>query len=101
MLVNRFYQARLETAVENPMNWNMAGIIPAAFAGIGLAAANILLVFSYKAGGTAALVGIMQNIAAVGMTMLVGYLLLGEVIRPVQMAGVAVALVGLFFIIKG
>ncbi len=101
MLANRLYVSRLEDAAQNPVNWNIAGILPAVFAGIGLAAANILLVFSYKAGGTAALVGIMQNIAAVGVTMLVGYLLLGEVIRPMQMAGVAVALVGLFLIIKG
>ncbi len=101
MLANRTYQARLENAVEATANWNIAGIIPAAVAGIGLAAANILLVFSYKAGGTAALVGIMQNIAAVGVTMMVGYLLLGEVIRPMQMAGVAIALAGIFLIIRG
>ncbi len=101
MFANRFYAARLENAVENPMNWNMAGIIPAAFAGIGLAAANILLVFSYKAGGSAALVGVLQTLCAVSITMIVGVFLLNEIIRPAQILGAMIALVGMFLIIKG
>lgn len=101
MLFSRFYQARLENAVENPVNWNLAGILPAALAGIGLAAANILLVFSYKAGGSAALVGVLQTLCAIGITMLVGVFLLNETIRPMQFAGAIVALAGIFLIIKG
>lgn len=101
MLFTRFYQTRLETAAENPMNWSLAGILPAAFAGIGLAAANILLVFSYKAGGSAALVGVLQNICAVSITMIVGVFLLNEIIRPAQIIGAFIALTGMFLIIKG
>lgn len=101
LLYDRFTAARLENAVENVSSWNIQGIIPAALAGIGLAAANILLVFSYKAGGSAALVGIMQNLCAVTLTMIVGIFLLNEVIRPAQMLGAVVALAGLFLIIRG
>lgn len=101
LFYNRWTAARIETAVENASTWNIQGIIPATLAGIGLAAANILLVYSYKAGGAAALVGVLQTICAVGVTMIVGVFLLNEAIRPAQIAGAVIALAGLFLIIRG
>jgi drug/metabolite transporter (DMT)-like permease len=70
-------------------------------AGVSLAAANIFLSFSYRSGGAAGLVGIMQNGVSLSLTLLIGVLLLHEVVRPIQMAGIGFAALGVFMIIRG
>lgn len=77
-----------------------SGILMAGVAGISLAAANIFLAYSYKSGGGAGLVSILQNGFSISLTLLIGVLVLNEVIRPQQMVGIALALVGIFLIVK-
>ena len=73
----------------------------ACIAGISLAAANIFLAYTYKAGGGAALTAIIQNGVSLGLTILIGSLLLGEVVRPMQMLGIGATIIGTFLIIRG
>lgn len=76
------------------------GIAFAGIAGISLAAANIFLAYSYKSGGGAGLVAILQNGFSISITLLIGVLFLHEVIRPQQMLGIALAMAGIFLIVK-
>ena len=80
---------------------NSKGAICAVIAGVGVAGANIFLAHSYKAGGQASLVAIMQNGFSISVTILIGMLLLGEVIRPIQAVGIACAFLGIIMIAKG
>ncbi|MBU6235414.1 MAG: EamA family transporter [Alphaproteobacteria bacterium] len=77
------------------------GLALACVAGFSLAAANIFLAYTYKAGGNAGLTGIIQNGVSLGLTILIGCLFLGETMRPLQMAGMAAAVLGIFLIVKG
>jgi uncharacterized membrane protein len=67
---------------------------------ISLAMANIFLAYSYKSGGGAGLVAILQNGFSISITLLIGVLFLHEVIRPQQMLGIALAMAGIFLIVK-
>ncbi|MEM6782044.1 MAG: EamA family transporter [Pseudomonadota bacterium] len=80
---------------------NMQGVMLAAVSGLGVAGANIFLAYAYKAGGQASLVGLLQNGFSLTLTILIGVLVLSEVIKPMQGVGIILALVGMFFIIKG
>lgn len=80
---------------------NMQGFTLAAISGVGVAAANIFLAYAYKAGGNASLVALLQNGFSLTLTVLIGVLILSEVIRPMQGAGIALAMAGMFMIIRG
>lgn len=79
---------------------DMAGIAMALIAGVSLAAANIFLAYSYKEGGGAGTVAILQNGFSISLTLLVGVLFLSEIIKPHQMVGIALAMAGIFLIVK-
>lgn len=80
---------------------NAKGALSAIIAGVGVAGANIFLAHSYTAGGPASLVAILQNGFSISVTLLVGMLVLGEVIRPMQAIGIACAFIGIMMIAKG
>lgn len=80
---------------------NSKGVICAAIAGAGVACANIFLAHSYNAGGQASLVAILQNGFSISVTILIGMLVLGEVIRPMQAIGIICAFGGIVMIAKG
>jgi len=80
---------------------NIKGIICALIAGAGVAGANIFLAHSYKSGGDASLVAVLQNGFSISITILIGMLVLGEVIRPLQAVGIACAFIGIIMIAKG
>lgn len=77
------------------------GLLYAIIAGAGVAGANIFLAHSYKVGGPASLVAVLQNGFSISVTILIGMLLLGEVIRPVQAAGIFCAFAGIIMIARG
>lgn len=79
---------------------DMGGIVLTIFAGAALAAANIFLAYSYKEGGDAGLVAILQNGFSISLTLLIGVLFLSEIIKPQQMVGIALAMLGIFLIVK-
>lgn len=80
---------------------NMQGVMLASLAGVGVAGANIFLAYAYKTGGQASLVGILQNGFSLGLTVLIGVLVLSEVIKPMQGLGMVMAIAGMFLIIRG
>ena len=80
---------------------SLKGIICASVAGAGVAGANIFLAHSYKAGGDASLVAVLQNGFSISVTILIGMLLLGEVIKPLQALGIVCAFVGIILIARG
>lgn len=82
-------------------NMSMKGAACAIIAGVGVAGANIFLAQSYAAGGQASLVAILQNGFSISVTILVGLLVLGEVIRPMQAVGIACAFAGIVMIARG
>lgn len=73
----------------------------AAIAGAGVAFANITLAFAYKAGGYASLTALLQNGFALTVTIVLGALFLGEMIKPMQFAGIALVFVGIILITRG
>jgi uncharacterized membrane protein len=77
------------------------GIICATIAGVGVAGANIFLAHSYKAGGDASLVAVLQNGFSISVTILIGMLILGEVIKPLQALGIILAFAGIILIARG
>ena len=81
------------------VNWQ--GVALAAISGAAVAGANIFLAYSYRAGGPASLVGLLQNGFSLTLTVLIGVAVLGEVIRPVQGLGIALAFAGMCCIVKG
>jgi drug/metabolite transporter (DMT)-like permease len=95
------YQRTSEKLPIIPSDQNLQGLGLACLAGISLAAANIFLAYTYKAGGGAGLTGIIQNGVSLGLTILIGVLLLNEAIRPVQALGIATAVAGILLIVKG
>ncbi len=82
-------------------NTNMKGALCAVLAGVGVAGANIFLAHAYKAGGNASTVAVLQNGFSISVTILIGLLALGEVIRPVQALGILCAFAGIVMIAKG
>ena len=80
---------------------NMKGALCAIIAGAAVAGANIFLAHSYKAGGQASTVAILQNGFSISVTLLIGMLVLGEVIRPLQAVGILLAFAGIVMIAKG
>ena len=80
---------------------NKWGLFCAVIAGVGVAGANIFLAHSYKAGGDASLVAVLQNGFSISVTILVGMLLLGEVIKPLQALGIVFAFAGIILIARG
>lgn len=84
-----------------PHEQNIQGIMLACAAGASLAIANILLAYTYKAGGGAGLTGIIQSGMSLGLTLVLGVLVLGEVIRPMQALGIAAVVLGILLIVKG
>lgn len=69
-------------------------------AGAGVAFANIFLVFAYKAGGYASLVALLQNGFSIIVTLALGYLLLAELVKPIQLVGVALIFVGIAMVTR-
>ena len=67
-------------------------------AGAGVALANIFLAMAYKQGGYASLTAILQNGFSIVVTILLGFLLLSEVIRPMQLIGILVTFGGMVMI---
>lgn len=84
-----------------PHEQDVSGLMLAGAAGVSLAIANLLLAYSYKAGGGAALTGMLQSGVSLCVTLVIGVLLLSEVIRPIQAVGVFAAIGGILLIIKG
>ena len=80
---------------------NIKGVLCAVIAGIGVAGANIFLAHAYKSGGQASTVAVLQNGFSISVTILIGILLLGEIIRPVQAIGIIFAFAGIVMIAKG
>jgi transporter family protein len=76
-------------------------VVLAALAGAGVAFANITLAYAYKAGGYASLSALLQNGFALTVTILLGALLLGEFIKPIQMLGIALVFGGIVLITRG
>lgn len=81
-------------------NTDTSGVALAILAGIALASANIFLAFSYKTGGGAGVVAILQNGISISLTIALGVLFLHEIIRPHQMVGIALAMAGIFLIVR-
>lgn len=67
-------------------------------AGIGVAFANIFLALAYKQGGYASLTAILQNGFSIVVTITLGFLLLAEVIKPMQLLGILVTFSGMVMI---
>lgn len=82
-------------------NISAKGALCAIIAGAGVAGANIFLAHAYNAGGQASLVAILQNGFSISVTILIGMLVLGEVIRPMQAFGIICAFAGIVMIAKG
>lgn len=82
-------------------NIDSKGALCAIIAGVGVAGANIFLAHSYKVGGPASLVAILQNGFSISVTILIGMLVLGEVIRPLQAVGILCAFAGIVMIARG
>ncbi len=102
MSIGYFIWARLSEG--QPLfsgNVDSKGALFATIAGIGVAGANIFLAHSYSAGGPASLVAILQNGFSISITLLIGMIVLGEVIRPLQGVGIACAFIGIIMIAKG
>ncbi len=103
-LVTVGYLVFQRTAQGQPVfsgEYNLQGVALAALSGVGVAMANIFRAFSYKAEGPASLVAIIQNGFSISLTILIGVLLLGETIRPVQILGIFAAITGIVMIIRG
>lgn len=79
---------------------DIAAISLALIAGVSLALANIFLAYSYKEGGGAGVVAVLQNGLSISLTILIGVLFLSEIIKPMQMVGIALAVTGIFLIVK-
>lgn len=77
------------------------GALCAVIAGAGVAGANIFLAHSYKVGGPASLVAVLQNGFSISVTILIGMLVLGEAIRPLQALGILCAFAGIVMIARG
>lgn len=90
--------SRAEPIVSGTVDYT--GIVMALVAGVSLAAANIFLAYSYKEGGGAGVVAILQNGFSISLTLLIGVLFLSEIIKPQQMIGIALAMAGIFLIVK-
>jgi uncharacterized membrane protein len=95
------YQRASQNLSVIPGEQSLAGLGLACLAGVSLAGANIFLAYTYRAGGGAGLTGIIQNGVSLGLTILIGVLLLNETIRPIQMVGIVTAIAGILLIIKG
>lgn len=67
-------------------------------AGAGVAGANIFLALAYKQGGAASLTAILQNGFSIVVTLILAFLLLSEVIRPMQLLGILVTFGGMVMI---
>jgi len=70
-------------------------------AGAGVAGANIFLALAYKQGGYASLTAILQNGFSICITILLGFLLLSEVIRPMQLLGILITFGGMVMVTRG
>ena len=88
-----------EPSAAEPGQWG-AGVALAVFSGIGVGLANIFLAYTYDAGGPASLTAILQNAAALSLTVVIGALILGETIQPIQFIGILLAVTGVFLIVK-
>lgn len=100
--IGYFLWSRLST--HTPLfggHMDVKGAVCAVIAGVGVAGANIFLAYSYKAGGQASLVAVLQNGFSISVTILIGMLLLGEVIRPLQAVGILCAFAGIVMIARG
>jgi len=82
-------------------NTDINAVMLACVAGAGVAFANITLAFAYKAGGYASLTALLQNGFALTVTIVLGALLLGEMIKPMQMLGILFVFGGIFLITRG
>lgn len=84
-----------------PTSVSWQAIVMCLIAGAGVAFANIFLAIAYKAGGYASLVAILQNGFSIVVTIVLGYLLLAEVIKPMQFLGILVTFMGMVLITRG
>lgn len=89
-----------DTSMQDPGQVG-SGVLLAVLSGVGVALANIFLAYTYQAGGPASLTAILQNAAALSLTILIGALILGEAIQPIQFIGIILAVTGIFLIVKG
>lgn len=84
-----------------PQNLDVKAGLICLVAGAAVAFANIFLAAAYKADGFASLVAILQNGVAITVTVVIGALLLGEFVKPIQLAGIVLAFAGMALIVKG
>ncbi|MEM9469891.1 MAG: EamA family transporter [Pseudomonadota bacterium] len=97
------YYVIQRTTVGAPMIPDAVPMKPAllcVLAGAGVAGANIFLALAYKQGGYASLTAILQNGFSICVTILLGFLLLSEVIRPMQLLGIMVTFAGMVMVTK-
>ncbi len=95
------YYVVQRTATGTPMipeNAPLQPVMLCVLAGAGVAAANIFLALAYKQGGYASLTAILQNGFSIVVTLILGFLLLSEVIRPMQLIGILVTFGGMMII---
>lgn len=84
-----------------PETMDPKAIMLAALAGAGVAMANITLALAYKAGGYASLSALLQNGFSLTITIVLGALLLGEFIKPMQVLGILLVFGGIVLVTKG
>lgn len=93
---------RMQTAQPfMPETIAMQPMLLCVLAGVGVAFANIMLALAYKQGGYASLTAILQNGFSIVVTITLGFLLLSEVIKPMQLLGILVTFGGMWMVTKG
>lgn len=96
-----FWERWTEKAPLVPSSIDIKAAIICLVAGAAVAFANIFLAAAYKADGFASLVAILQNGVAISVTVVIGALLLGEFVKPVQLVGILIAFSGMTLIVRG
>ncbi len=94
------FQRVISNAPIIPTSINLQPALLCLIAGAGVAFANIFLALAYKAGGYASLTAILQNGFSIVVTIILGYLLLSEAIKPMQLLGILVTFAGMVIITK-
>lgn len=95
------YQRSVSGQAFLPQSPDPKAIWLAAAAGAGVALANITLALAYKAGGYASLSALLQNGLSLTITIVLGALLLGEFVKPMQMLGILLVFGGIVLVTKG
>lgn len=95
------YQRSVSGQAFIPETLDPKAVTLAALAGAGVAMANITLALAYKAGGYASLSALLQNGFSLTITIVLGALLLGEFIKPMQVLGILLVFGGIVLVTKG